>query len=139
MSAPNPTEKQELPFGTIASKRTSVVFDQPDVSSDGGAILIKHQADKTDLFAKLAGAIHDGRKQPQVVHAIETLVAQRVTGLCLGYEDANDWPLTRRDFMMKIACDIDPQRRSAWLPAKHVTLGECDQQDRLHALGLCPG
>jgi hypothetical protein len=89
MSAPNPTEEQELPFGTIANKRTSLVFDQPDVSSDGGAILIKQQADKSDLFAKLAGAIHDGRNQPQVVHAIETLIAQRVTGLCLGYEDAN--------------------------------------------------
>ena len=109
MSAPYNTEHLELPFGTIANKRTSLVFDQPDVSSDGGTILIKQQADKTNLFARLASAIRDGRKQAQVVHGLETLIAQRVTGLCLGYEDANDCTLTRRDFMMKIACDVDPQ------------------------------
>ena len=34
MSAPYNTEHLELPFGTIANKRTSLVFDQPDVSSD---------------------------------------------------------------------------------------------------------
>ncbi len=38
----------------------------------------------------IAACFTDGRDQEQVEHTLETLIAQRVHGVALGYEDLND-------------------------------------------------
>jgi len=72
-------------------------FDGGAITSDAGALLLR----ETDLLLRLservAQCFTDGRDQTRVDHAIQTLVAQRIHGIALGYEDLNDHDDLRHD------------------------------------------
>ncbi|MCF8482644.1 MAG: transposase [Rhodospirillum sp.] len=43
-----------------------------------------------DLFSRIAACFKNRRKQDQVLHKLLNLLAQRVVGIALGYEDLTD-------------------------------------------------
>src|SRR2546426_12057287 len=59
-------------------------FDQPQASSNGGAILLKAVDDRLGLTWHLARAIRDRRHPGKVAHQLRDLLRQRVFGLALG-------------------------------------------------------
>jgi hypothetical protein len=63
------------------SKPIIAKFDQPQASSDGGAILLKLIDDRLGLTWRLASALRDGRQPGKVVHPLRDLLRQRVFGL----------------------------------------------------------
>ena len=63
------------------SKSIIARFDQPQVSSDGGAILLKAVDDRLGLTWRLASAIRDRRQAGKVAHPLRDLLRQRVFGL----------------------------------------------------------
>src|SRR5206468_1899571 len=65
-------------------------FDQPQASSDGGAVLLKAVDDRLGLTWQLASAIRDRRQAGKVAHPLRDLLRQRVFGLACGYADCND-------------------------------------------------
>jgi hypothetical protein len=72
-------------------------FDDGTISSDGGAFLL-HQTDKRlNLLPRLAECFLDGRNQKLVEHPVPEMLAQRIYGLALGYEDVNDHEQLRKD------------------------------------------
>lgn len=72
-------------------------FSGGRLSSDGGAILLG-QADRgLGLTRMLARCFTDQRDPDLVEHSVGELVAQRIYGLALGYEDLNDHTDLRRD------------------------------------------
>ena len=67
------------------------------MSSDGGALLLGEAERKLKLIERFSQCFLDGRKPALVEHRIEQLLAQRIYGLALGYEDLNDHEQLRHD------------------------------------------
>src|SRR6202030_4682926 len=86
------TECNQSSFGFEASGSREIVarFDGGTISSDGGAFLLRQADQRLNLLARLAECFLDGRNQDMVEHTITEMLAQRIYGLALGYEDIND-------------------------------------------------
>jgi hypothetical protein len=67
------------------------------VSTDGGALLLRGVDGKINLLSRLAGCFSDGRMPLLVKHPLAQMLAQRIYGLALGYEDLNDHEQLRAD------------------------------------------
>jgi hypothetical protein len=65
-------------------------FDGGDISSDGGALLLRETERLTGIIRQFAACFTDHRNPDLIEHSVEELLAQRVYGLALGYEDLND-------------------------------------------------
>jgi len=72
-------------------------FDGGTISSDGGAFLLRETDQRLNLISRFSECFLDGRKQSQVEHPVEEMLAQRIYGLALGYEDLNDHEQLRTD------------------------------------------
>ena len=72
-------------------------FDGGTISSDGGAFLLRQTDKRLNLLPRLKECFLDGRKQNLVEHTIQEMLAQRIYGLALGYEDINDHEQLRTD------------------------------------------
>jgi hypothetical protein len=78
---------KEIDFGRADGRRVVADFEGGMVSSDAGALLLGETDKGIRLVERLSTCFHEQRNPIYVAHAIETLVAQRVFGLALGYED----------------------------------------------------
>jgi hypothetical protein len=67
------------------------------VSTDGGVLLLREADRRINLLVRLADCFSDGRNQEQVEHTVGEMLAQRIYGLALGYEDLNDHEQLRSD------------------------------------------
>jgi hypothetical protein len=83
-------------------------FDVPNASSDGGAVLLRAADRRLGLIPRLAAALVDDRQQGKVRHGLADLLGQRIYGLALGYEDANDAARLADDPMHKLLLGRDP-------------------------------
>src|SRR6266581_8446058 len=92
-------------------------FDGGDITSDGGALVLKKLEERTGIVRRFAACFTDYRNPKQIEHPLSDLILQRVFGLALGYEDVNDHDELRRDPMLAVALSKDDvkgeQRRRA--------------------------
>ncbi len=95
-------------FPDLFDRPLTACFDIPNASSDGGAVLLKAADRRLDLIRRLAAVLVDERQPGKVRHALEDLLAQRVYGLALGYEDANDAARLAADPIHKLLLGRDP-------------------------------
>ncbi len=95
-------------FPELFDRPLTATFDVPHASSDGGAVLLKAADRRLGLIPRLAAALEDGRQHGKVRHGLEDLLAQRVYGLALGYEDANDAARLADDPIHKLLLGRDP-------------------------------
>ena len=82
-----------------------VDFSGGMLSSDGGLPLLRQLDARLGLTRTLASCFSDQRDQRFVDHSMPQLLAQRIYGLVLGYEDLNDHEQLRRDPLLAAACD----------------------------------
>ena len=80
-------------------------FSGGTLSSDSGVLLLRQIDASLGLTRTLAGCFCDRRDPRFVDHAMPQLLAQRIYGLALGYEDINDHAQLRRDPLLATACD----------------------------------
>jgi hypothetical protein len=80
----------EMEFGRAGGRRVVADFDGGLVSSDAGALLLGETDKAIGLVGRFAACFGDHRDPLFIVHPLKALVAQRVFGLALGYEDLND-------------------------------------------------
>jgi hypothetical protein len=99
---------QSVLFPELSSKPVLACFDQPDSSSDGGAILLKALDTEMQLTQRLVDCIHDNRQAGKIVHQLFDLFRQRVYGIALGYPDCNDAARLSDDPIHKLLLDKDP-------------------------------
>lgn len=92
----------EMDFGRAGGRRIVADFDGGFVSTDAGALLLSETDKAIGLVERFSSCFRDERNPIFVVHEIETLVAQRVFGLALGYEDLLDHDELRRDPVMSV-------------------------------------
>jgi len=83
-------------------------FDQPQASSDGGAVLLKAVDDRLGLTWRLASGVRDRRQSGKVTHPLRDLLRQRVFGLACGYADCNDAARLVDDPIHKLLLERDP-------------------------------
>jgi hypothetical protein len=93
------TECNQSSFGFEMSGRREIVarFDGGTISSDGGAFLLRQTDKLLNLIPRLGKCFLDGRNQSLVEHSVTEMLAQRIYGLALGYEDLNDHEQLRKD------------------------------------------
>src|SRR5712691_2786365 len=82
-------------------------FDGGDITSDGGALVLKKLEERTGIVRRFAACFEDYRSTTQIEHPLVDLIMQRVFGLALGYEDLNDHDELRRDPMLAVALGKD--------------------------------
>jgi hypothetical protein len=100
-------------FTELFDRPLTATFDVPNASSDGGAVLLKAADRRLDLIPRLAAALIDERCQGKVRHGLADLLGQRIYGLALGYEDANDAARLADDPIHKLLLGRDPVRGAA--------------------------
>src|SRR4051794_21196667 len=86
-----------LDFPMLGPRQVLADFDGGAISSDGGALLPRQAEARTGIIRQFAACFTDHRDPDLVEHPVEHLLAQRVYGLALGYEDLNDHDDLRRD------------------------------------------
>jgi len=105
MSAAN----QSLLFDDLSSRSVQADFSGGHLSSDGGALLLRQIDQGLGITRHLAACFTDVRNQVFVEHSVHSLIAQRIHGLVLGYEDLNDHQLLRLDPLLAVcAGKADP-------------------------------
>jgi DDE family transposase len=94
-----PTECNRDLFGyeVVEGRQVVAAFDGGEVTSDAGALLLGATDRAIGLVTRFAACFDDRRDQAQVEHTIEAMVAQRVFGIALGYEDLVDHDQLRHD------------------------------------------
>ena len=85
-------------------------FDQPNSSSDAGAILLRAADEQLGLTAALAEALHDRRQTSKVQHTHSDVLRQRIYSIACGYEDTNDAKRLRVDPTLKLLLNRDPHK-----------------------------
>jgi len=98
------TECNQVSFKFAAhfSRRVEAGFTAGHVSSEGGALLLREVEGKINLLSRLAGCFQDGRMPLLIKHQLPEMLAQRIYGLALGYEDLNDHEQLRSDPLLGV-------------------------------------
>ena len=66
--------------------------------------MLLQRVDERVELTRAAAAVLSGTRDPgRIVHAMRELLAQRIYGLCCGYEDLNDHDRLREDVLMQTA------------------------------------
>jgi len=94
---PSSTEcsPNQLNIGTLNGRKIIANFEGGRITSDAGIILIAELDKKLKITARLAECFQDYRHKSYVDYSVHKLLAQRVYGIILGYEDVNDHDLLR--------------------------------------------
>ncbi len=93
----------ELNFGSIKGRKVIANFNGGRITSDAGIVLLAELDKKLKITARFAQCFRDYRDSPHVNYSVHQLLAQRVYGLVLGYEDINDHDKLRYDPALAIA------------------------------------
>ncbi len=105
-----------LEFAGLRRQRVVGRFDGGELGSDGGGLLLRELALRTGLFRRLSACFRDHRDPRRTQHALEVLLAARVLGLALGYEDLNDHDTLRQSRLWSLLCGAAGRgrRRASW-------------------------
>src|SRR5438045_3175224 len=89
--------QSRLAFAREGKREVMAEFNGGTISSDGGALLLRETDRRIKLLGRFSQCFLDGRNPALIEHRIEEMLAQRVYGLALGYEDLNDHEQLRYD------------------------------------------
>ena len=109
-----PTEcsPDSLDFASLGNRKVTAAFDGGAMTSNAGALLLRETDRITGLTRQAAACFTDGRRQDRIEHSVETLIAQRIHGIALGYEDLNDHDELRHDPVLGLVSGKAQARRS---------------------------
>ena len=92
----------QLEFHALGQREVIGKFDGGSITSDAGGLLLRETEKRTGIIQGFTQCFADLRDQELIEHTVEELVAQRVYGLALGYEDLNDHDELRRDPLLAV-------------------------------------
>jgi hypothetical protein len=117
----------QLEFEGLKRRRVVAAFDGGAMTSDGGALLLRHTDRTLGLFSRVAACFTDHRSVQFRVHEVRTLVAQRISAIALGYEDINDHDELRNDPVFSLLSErSEPGRADCALLAGKSTLNRLE-------------
>jgi hypothetical protein len=94
--------QSRLQFANHFAREVVAEFDGGTMTSDSGALLLRDTDQRMKLLARFGQCFMDGRNPALVQHPVEQMLAQRIYGLALGYEDLNDHEQLRQDPLLKL-------------------------------------
>jgi hypothetical protein len=137
-----PTQCSRDLFGyeAVEGRRVVAAFDGGEVTSDAGGLLLGATDRAIGLMARFAACFDDDRVQAQVEHSVGGMVAQRVFGIALGYEDLNDHDQLRHDpVLATLAGKLQAKRQNCAPLAGKSTLNRLEHApsgpSRYHKIG----
>lgn len=96
-------------FQRLGGRQVEGNFEGGKITSDAGGLLLSEVESRFGILRQFASCFTDYRNPILTEHALEELLAQRVYGLALGYEDLNDHDDLRRDpLLATLAGKRDP-------------------------------
>src|SRR5712671_3032501 len=106
------TECSQFVFGFHPQKRREIraQFDGGAITSDGGGLLLREVEKQDGILRQFAACFTDYRNPDLIEHKVEEMVAQRVYGLALGYEDLNDHEELRNDPLLAVLVEKSDPR-----------------------------
>jgi hypothetical protein len=93
---------QSLLFSSLSSRKIQADFNGGSLTSDGGALLLREVDKRIGLIDCINQCIPDPRNQFFIAHQQKTMLAQRIFGIALGYEDLNDHQDLRQDPLFQL-------------------------------------
>ena len=90
-------------FSKIGGNKVQIQFDDPDVSSDAGALILREVEIVTGIIKTSSDSVIDKRSAAHIKHSLYELIQQRVFQICCGYEDCNDADTLKNDPAFKVA------------------------------------
>ena len=94
---------ETIEFGRLGRRVIEANFEGGELSSDGGLMLLRQTDERIGLTRAVAAVFSDPRNPSHITHRLRDLLAQRIYGLCCGYEDLNDHDTLRADRLMQTA------------------------------------
>ena len=128
-----PTEcsQDSLDFASLGGRKVTAAFDGGAITSNAGALLLREVDRAIGLSRQAAACLTDGRRQDRIEHEAETLLAQRIHGIALGYEDLNDHDELRHDPVLRLLSGkLEPRRRACSVLAGKSTLNRLEHAPR---------
>jgi hypothetical protein len=89
--------QETFSFAAHFSRRVEAEFTAGHVSTDGGGLLLREVDVRINLLGRLVGCFSDKRNPERIEHELSEMLAQRIYGLALGYEDLCDHEQLRFD------------------------------------------
>jgi hypothetical protein len=91
-----------FPFEAHFSRQVVAQFEGSWLTTEGGSLLLRQADRKIGLLRRVAGCFTDYRQPERIEHPVEEMLAQRIYGLALGYEDLNDHEQLRQDPLLGV-------------------------------------
>jgi hypothetical protein len=91
-----------FPFEAHFSRRVVAQFAGDWLTTEGGSLLLRQADRKIGLLRRVSGCFTDCRQPERIEHRLEEMLAQRIYGLALGYEDLNDHEQLRQDPLLGV-------------------------------------
>lgn len=88
---------EQVEFQGLGHRKVVAAFNGGDVTSDAGGLLLREVVRGSRIIDRFAECFRDHRDPELIDYSVRDLLAQRVIGLCLGYEDLNDHDHLRKD------------------------------------------
>ena len=97
-------------FHPLRNREIRAQFDGGAITTEGGGLLLREVEKRIGIVRQFAACFRDYRNADLIEHTVEELVAQRVYGLALGYEDLNDHEELRNDPLLAVLVEkSDPE------------------------------
>lgn len=100
-------------LGRVGRHVIEAAFDGGDLLSDGGVLLLRRVDRRIGLTDAVARVFADSRRSASVTHSVRDMLAQRIYGLCCGWEDVCDHNVLRRDLALQTAVGRGDELASA--------------------------
>jgi Transposase DDE domain group 1 len=127
-----------FPFEAHFSRQVVAQFDGVQMTTDGGALLLREADRKIGLLKRVVRCFTDARDPERVEHGLSELLAQRLYGLALGYEDLNDHEELRRDPLLALVAGkremAEPLAGKSTLNRLELTPAGSPLQQRYHKI-----
>ena len=123
--------RDSFEFKSLGRRKVTAAFDGGAITSNAGALLLREADNRIGLSRQFAACFRDGRRQVLVEHRVETLVAQRIHGIALGYEDLNDHDELRHDPVLGLVSGkLESRRPDCAVLAGKSTLNRLEHAPR---------
>jgi Transposase DDE domain group 1 len=125
-----PTQCSRDLFGyeVVEGREVVAAFDGGEGTTDAGGLLLGATDRAIGLVGRFAACFSDHRTLAQVEHTVAAMVAQRVFGIALGYEDLIDHDHLRHDpVLATLAGKIEAKRKNCAPLAGKSTLNRLEQ------------
>jgi hypothetical protein len=118
---------EQLAFEDFDGHKVIAGFDGGAITSDAGALLLRHVDKAIGLFDRVASCFVDRRDRDLTVHSVRTLVGQRIAAIALGYEDVDDHDTLRHDPVLGLLSErLTPKRDDCAVLAGKSTLNRLE-------------